>query len=210
MVKDYFHIKEVEPQELIRVLLTHFSQSQTISVWTYKYQKPNSQNYIEVSFDENGKITKISTSKKFPADELELIEKKIHDTLLTNYGTKIDQIICFCDERITGYFRYKNLFQTLPIPDDATKPNVMVASHPFILEIAYEASSDFMINQRRRTKNAVIYTRLLNLLSNQFITIGTRYTQFSWAYNTEDVSNLTYNLDIFIITSKVILMTFQK
>ncbi len=189
MAKDYFHVKQVKAQELTRVLLTHFNQAQNISPWKYRYQQKDIPHFLEITFDENGEITNITLSSDFPKEELEIIEKKIQETLIVNQGTKIRQIICFCNEKITGHFRYKNLFQILPMPDDAPKPEVGVADHPFILEVAYEASSDFVINHSRVKNNAVIYCRLLNLLANQFISTGSRYTQFAWVFNTIDINN---------------------
>ena len=183
MKKDYFHVNDVETQELIQVLLEHFSQSKG----AYRFQRPNTQHFLDVACDDIGNIKSIEPSRGFPEDELEEIEKKIQDTLLAKPSTKVSQIICFCDTKITGYFRYKDLFQILPLPDDATKPNnIGLADYPFILEATYEPCPSPMIDNSRRKAKAVVYTRLLNLLSDQMISPGSRYTQFGWALKTED------------------------
>ena len=183
MKTDYFHVNEVEPQELLRVFLEHFSSSQGL----FRFQRLNTQHFLDVTCDEIGNIKSIQPSKDFPKDEFEEIEKKIQDTLLAKLGTKVSQIICFCDTKITGYFRYKDLFQILPLPDDAAKPtNIGLANYPFILEVAYEPCPSPMIDNSRKREKAVIYTRLLNLLSDQAISAGSRYTQFGWALRTEN------------------------
>lgn len=191
MKKDYFHTSEVEPQELMRVLLGHFNHAQNIRELVYQFQKENTQHSLELTCDELGNIKRIIPSSGFPSDELDEIEKKIQDTLLTKHGTKIGQFIGFSGEKITGYFKYNDLFQILPMPDEAPKPEVLIADHPFILEVPYESCPDITIDQARKRKKAVIYTRLLNLLANQFISLGSRYTQFAWTFDTTDISNLT-------------------
>jgi hypothetical protein len=188
MKRDYFHVSEVEPQELMQLLLEHFSFSQH-GDFVYKFQK--AQQFIEVVCDETGNIKSIAPSIDFPSEELDVIEKIIQDTLLTKHGTKICQIIGFCGLPITGYFSYKDLFQILPVPEDAPKPKVLLADHPFILEVAYETCPNLMIDASRKQKKAVMYTRLLNVFSNQFISLGSRYPHFAWVYNIDDRSNLT-------------------
>ncbi len=187
MKKDYFHVNEVEPWELLHVLLEHFSHAQGL----YRFQRPNTQHFLDVTCDEIGNIKSIQPSKDFPEDELEEIEKKIQDTLLAKLGTKVSQIICFCDTKIIGYFRYKDLFQILPLPDDAAKPNnIGLAYYPFILEVTYEPCPSPMIENSRKRAKAVIYTRLLNLLSDQVISTGSRYTQFGWVLKTENPATM--------------------
>lgn len=191
MKKDYFHVKEVEAQELLQVLLGHFSEAKGVEARTYQFQKRDAHHFLEVTCDETGNIKTIAPSKGFPSDELDTIETKIQTTLLTKHGTKIAQFIGFCDEPITGYFRHKDLFQILPLPDDAPRPNVAVADHPYILEVAYESCPEAMVDTPRRRKQAIIYTRLLNLFANQQISLGTRYGQFAWTQRTEGISNWT-------------------
>ena len=169
-------------------MLEHFSFSQH-SELVYKFQ--NAQRFIEVACDETGNIKSITPSTDFPPDELYEIDKKIQDTLLTKHGTKICQIIGFCGLPITGYFRYKDWFQMLPVPEDAPKPKVLLADHPFILEVPYETCPSLMIDASRKQKKAVIYSRLLNVLSNQFISLGS-LSRHAWVVlNTENMSSVT-------------------
>jgi hypothetical protein len=63
----------------------------------------------------------------------------------------------------------------------------MVLNHA--LEVSYELCPTPMIDNPRRREKAVIYTRLLNLLSDQVISSGSRYAQFGWTLKTEHPSN---------------------
>lgn len=186
MKKDYFHVSEVDPQELFCILLDHFSQAEGT-----KFQRPGTQHFLELILDDAGKIKHIQWSKGFPTSELEEIEKIIQDALFTKHETKVHQVIAFCDTQITGYFRYKDMFQVLPMPEDAPKPKFGRADYPFILEVSYETSRNWTIEAIRQKEKAVLYTRLLNLLSEQAISLGRQSTHSGWVLKTEDPSNIT-------------------
>ncbi len=186
MEKDYFHKSEVEPQELFCILLDHFSQAEGT-----KFQRPGTQHFLEIASDEAGNIKFIRLSNDFPSSELEEIEKKIQATLLAEHGIKVCQMICFCHTEISGYFRYKDLFQILPLPGYAATSFPPITDHPFILEISYKASLDPFVDSARKIEKVVIYTRLLNLLVNRAISSGRWYSRSKWVFNTKDPSTVT-------------------
>ena len=66
MEKDYFHLNDVEPQELFCILLGHFSHAEGT-----KFQRPDTQHSLEMISDEAGNITRIQLSGDFPSGELE-------------------------------------------------------------------------------------------------------------------------------------------
>ena len=170
-----------------QILLEHFSNAEGT-----KFQRPDTQYSLEMISDEEGNIERIQLSEDFPLSELEEIEKKIQDTLLTEQETKVCQLIAFCDAEVTGYFRYRDLFQILPMPDDAPKSMFFIpSSYPFILEVSYQSCPNPMIEGTRQREKAVIYTRLLNLLSNQGISPSPLVAQSGWVLKTENPSNIT-------------------
>lgn len=106
--------------------------------------------------------------------------------------TKVSQLIAFCNAQVTGHFRYKDLFQILPMPDDAPKSiPFLPSSYPFILEVSYQSCPNQFIESARQREKAVIYTRLLNLFSNQGISPSPLVAQDGWVIKTEDLSNIT-------------------
>ena len=185
--KDYFHINETESQELLCILLSHF----TSSTGAKRFQRPGTQYFLDVTYDKNGNISKIRPSNDCPLAELEEIERKIQHTLLTDHGTIVSQSICFCHTKITGYFRYKDLFQILPLPGYAATTFLPISDHPFILEVSYKTSLDPFVDSTRKIEMVVICTRLLNLLVDQAISSGRWYAQSKWVFNTKDPSTVT-------------------
>jgi len=189
--KDNFHLKEVNHQDLFQVLLSFFGQSKGIKPRGYRYQKNGVDFFLDVQLDKAGKIARINPSKGFPSEELSKIESKIKETLINNQNLGIAQVVGFSSERVEGYFRYKDSFQIIPVPDNAPKPEVLVADHPFLLQFSYISCPDITIDNIHRSHKSNVYIRLLNLFSNSLISLGSRYARFSWTMDTKDPNNWT-------------------
>lgn len=178
------HLGEVDPWELMNVLLHYFSHATSPSPFITEYQAKDSPHSLQVTSNENGQIEKIQFSDEFPKEQLEQLEQKIKDALLTT-DQEVGADVLFCRERVTGHFRYKDLFQVIPVPDGAPMPEVGFRAYPFLLQFKYTKSSDVTIGYSRRREKAVVYTRFLNLLLNQRVRLLRNNAQAYW---TLDVS----------------------
>ena len=133
-IEDKFHVKKVDSQELLQVLLSYFGHAEGNKPRGYRYKKTGKDFFLDIQIDAAERIGKISLSHGFPNEELDRIESKIKETLINNQNLRIGQVVGFSSERVEGCFRYKDLFQIIPVPYNAPKPKVMVADHPFILQ----------------------------------------------------------------------------
>jgi hypothetical protein len=184
---EHLHLQEADHWELMNLFLHHFSHAQNPMPFVYKFQAKDSQHSLEVTANENGQIQVVKFSEGFPENELVQIEQKIKDILLTSeVATGAD--ILFCPERVVGHFRYKDLFQILPVPEGAPMPIVGLKDYPFLIQFAYKKSSDLMVDYSRRREKAVIYTRLLNLLCNQKIRLNPNNGQAYWTFDVDEVT----------------------
>src|SRR4030042_2213413 len=52
--------------------------------------------------------------------------------------TKIRQETALSDRRILGYYKYKDIFQIMPIPENAPSLGFLIGHHPFLIEYSYE------------------------------------------------------------------------
>jgi len=179
MLQEYrklFHLEEVRHGELRTALLHYFGKSGQIGIRRHKFFKGGEPHFLELLFDSNDNIADIVISSGFPEPKLQEIERRIRETLIENQKTTFGQAVCFSHVPITGYFRYRDLFQIIPVPDNAPAPNMITAGYPFLLQFAYTSSSDKMLGFMRKTEKEVLYVRLLNLLLNKRI-----YSNFSQA-----------------------------
>lgn len=184
----YLYLDKVDHQELAQLLLTYFGNAQT-TVKGFRYHKEGI-GFLEIEIDKEERVSKIILSSDFPKLEVDGIKKKIEETLIKNQVPKIGQSLCFTYTKISGYFRYKDMFQVLPVPKDAPQPLFSAGDNPFILQFAYISCSDAMIDNMRRNKQTTIYIRLLNLFSNSRIFSNPRNTAHHWVLNTDDNKEL--------------------
>lgn len=190
-LEDRFHLKEVNHQELLLVLLSFFGECMGTEKG-YRYPE-NEKVFLDVQLDnKSGKVIQVNPSKEFPCEEIDKIETRIKEGLIDNQIHQIYESVGFSGERVEGYFRYKfqdKEFQVIPVPDTAPKPKVLMADHPFLLQFSYIFSPDPYVNSARRQQKLSIYIRLLNLLSNSGITLG--HMRSFWAICDKDRRNLT-------------------
>ena len=82
------------------------------------------------------------------------LRNKIDAELLTDGQLCVRRQVLFSSVPANGYFRYKDRFQIIPVPQEAPRPGQFVGQHPFILEYAVRTSPDFMITSFRQRKLA--------------------------------------------------------
>ena len=164
-IKNALHLDEVNHLELAEALLFIFGGSSGTEKG-YIYQKDT--NTLEVKFNEVGNlIENVILSDNFPDEKVQEIEQAVVEKLIDNQEEKYAQGICFTAGPVAGFFRYKDLFQFLPVPDSAPKPPDMTSPQPFILQYKYSSSSDGMISAFRRGKEFSKWVRLLNVFLNR-------------------------------------------
>jgi len=178
--EDSFHLKEVNHQELLQVLLSYFGHAEGIKPKVYRYKKKGIAFPLDVLLDTAGNIEKIELSSGFPNNKLNKIENKIKEILIDNQGQGFGQTVGFSSERVNGFFRYKDLFEIIPAPDIAPKPKVSLADHPFLLQFSYTSCPNLGIDYARRLERSSVYFRLLNLFSNRRVFLPSQSVRFSW------------------------------
>lgn len=188
-LEEYLHLKEADAEEIMNVLLHHFGNAQNISSGVYKYQKKDHTEHLEVYADvESGRIQKVIFSEEFPKDDLKKLEQTIKDNILTQ-SVSVAQGLIFCRERVTEFFRYKDEFQILPVPEGSPMPVLGIRDYPFLIEFKYNPSPDTMIDWSRRRKKTTIYTRILNLLVNQHLRLASNSGRSHWVMDIDESTN---------------------
>lgn len=123
--------------------------------------------------DEYNNITNIIVSKKFPEATFKEIQNYIYDKLLANVEEAVSQRYIYSHVKLNGYFKYKDIFQIIPLPHNLPQSNITYDNHPFILQFKYLKTNDLMINVRRQTEVCYKFVRLLNV----FLKNGITYSQ---------------------------------
>jgi Apea-like HEPN len=184
-LKDAFFVGKVEQDELEVVLLSYFGQGEHPDLFQYKFSKTTDKDvFIVIAYNSNRKIVNITHSAKFsPQNTIELANI-ISKELIDDQKVSIGQYVCFSQNRsIEGYFKYKDIFQILPVPPQAPKQEYIVGGHPFLLQYQYISSSNVSVDNARRMKRLTELGLLLHFLSGRIIVYPSVYSESAWVFN---------------------------
>lgn len=153
---------DIDLEEIIHILLSILGQA--------RYSPDG------IFFPANNPIIRIESQKDkinlIPLDKcdtatLQKIKTKIKKDVYS-HEIKIGRDILFSSHiPLYGYFRYRDIFQILPVPPQAPQPEFIAAGpHPILLEFAFRKSSNSGINIYRSKKISYEIAWTLNLLLN--------------------------------------------
>lgn len=136
--------------------------------------------YVDVHFKTDGTIA--TMEGELDKTQANALSNQVSSTLIENQTPVVGQSLCFTDhDAVEGVYRYKDVFQLLPIPADAPHAPMIAADHPFVLQSGYLSCSDETINGHRRVEKAVKLTRILNALCGNAVFPSPRYVKHFWS-----------------------------
>jgi hypothetical protein len=143
----------VEQSELEQLLLMHFGNSVAISQneIQYTYKGTNDAALI-LKYTKNGEISNIISGPGMRNSDIELLHNKIAQQLVKPNGYEVGQLVMFSHTPPAGEFRYRDLFQITPIPDNAPTLAYVIGDHPLLLQFQYPGSVDIQISMLRQTR----------------------------------------------------------
>jgi hypothetical protein len=144
-----FHASAVEQAELEQVLGQHFHGAMTLNPDEVVYPGHDQEYAVKLRYDD-GVLAEIIPGPQLKSADKEAIRERIANELLTSQGIGVGRTFLFSSVPVEGYFRYGDVFQFLPVPLDAPRPEFQMAEHPFALEFRYPTSSNASIRHLRR------------------------------------------------------------
>lgn len=132
---------------------------------------------------DGGGIVDIAPGESLTEEEVSELEEQIKNEL-ANEEVHVRRDWAFSSVPTTGAYRYRDLFQLVPPPDDAPKPGQLVGSHPLLLEVAFAGAQDEWLHIDRGMSTV----RRVALLLNVFIRFGVhahclRGSEHVWVYS---------------------------
>lgn len=171
------HGQEVEQSELEQLLLAHFGKSKAISLEQIEYHHRESDaTAITMIYDAEEQLQAIYGGPALKGDDISFLEQKIRESLLTPGEQTVGRNILFAGVPTKSYFRYKDVFQLLPVPPEAPRPPYVLGEHPLSFEFYFAGSSDAVIRIQRRARIGheieLVCVALLPLLNGSFGNTG--------------------------------------
>jgi len=154
---------ELDHYELLTLMGFHWAGSCTTEDNSVLY--PCTESYVVKVRTKNDQIISIEPGPGFSDEAFALFKDKVHTTLIMSTGAIIRADILFSSKPVKGSFRATNgQLQIIPAPDQAPRPPMMIADHPFILEFPIKRSSDGFVTNNRAMRRALEFTWILNAL----------------------------------------------
>ncbi len=175
-VAEALHINDVKSSELLTVFLSFFKQARGLTDSVIRYGEAS---YIDVEFDPSGKIKGLVSC--LTNNEIGVLSEKIKNSLIANQRQAVAQTVCFATSRaVRGTYRYKDVFQIVPIPSTAPHAPAIIADHPLLLQFSYVNSPHPTVNSKRRVEKTAKLTRLLGVVCRPPVFSEPRYARFFW------------------------------
>jgi Apea-like HEPN len=188
MSKCDFYSDQVDLRELLSIFLSFFGHGEELPGGAQRFQTQGSADYLDVRFTKKGKVAGLQPSPGFSRARLQELQDEVRRTLIDPATISVGQCVGFSVGDVEGAFRYRDAFQLFPVPPNAPRHPNAFHTKPFLLQFTYRASPDHMVDAYRKARHALKYTRLLNLLCGR-ISLGPRYTQFTWVLKPIDDAN---------------------
>jgi len=153
------HAEEISPQELGAIVSAYFGRVQYEGSNTLAYLRDER---VALSITvEDGRVTSIQPGPALTDADVVALGAQIRNGALVHVGHKIRRQVAFAVVPVTGSWRYRDLFQIMPAPNDAPRPPGVIGPHPFILEASYPDSPDPLIANNRASGAITDASRLL-------------------------------------------------
>lgn len=173
---------ELDQAEFEQLVSSYFGHGSQLGDEEISYARAYGGSALRLIYDQNGLLKDALAGPDLEPEHVPQLQAEIETKLLTVGPFKIRKRVLFTSVPTTGWFRYLDKFQILPIPSVAPKPPYFLATHPLMLEFKYPSSSDFMISNLRQGKIG----RELELVCSSLLTfriqsIGSE-TQSHWVF----------------------------
>lgn len=155
-----------EPSELEQVLLRRYGSSggDRNNPNALLFPGDQEQYAVRLIFDKKHTLKDALAGPRLNGSELTELTSLVEREILTPGTPKIGNWTLFAALPVTGYFRFEDDFQILPVPEKAPRPNFLLADHPFLLQFRFAGSVNPMVEQMRRHRRGIEIELLLSAL----------------------------------------------
>lgn len=152
---DVLHGDTLDQSELEQLLSGHFGLATANSPQEieYRYVRDGPPALV-LSYDGNGELDAVHPGPALKSTDISELKARIEHDLLAPGESVIGMVVLFAHLPTTGWFRYKDVFQIVPVPKDAPRPSFLAADHPLVLEFRFTDSIDRMVGIQRRARIA--------------------------------------------------------
>ncbi len=178
-----FHVDEVDEAELAHVISRQMPAARQVAPDEVEYLRSHDEPDFSLKLVYKGpELVTVEGGPALRPQDIEAIRRAIEDELLGPGGSIVAASVLFSAVPVNGWWRYRDDFQVLPVPEGSPRPDALLGAHPFVLEVRVPDSPDALTRIHRRDRRV----RVLDLVLGSFLRLRVRgpdswYRQF-WVY----------------------------
>jgi hypothetical protein len=175
---------EIDHRELLRVIQDHFGRAAFDEKGILHFPASDSaQLRVKVT---NGLIDDIEPGEDFAEDRFQELLMVVQRRLADSPGEFVARVILHSSRVIQGYWRDDELgLQLTPPTSEAPRPPVIMADHPFVLEVRLHEGGDGFITNERILRAAIEWGLVLNAVLRIPIVVPDPRIRHLWVYDDE-------------------------
>jgi hypothetical protein len=177
-ISEVLNVAEIEPNELAHLLMEVFPNIRQEESDVF-YSKGGDEWAVRLRYS-GDTLTIAESGAQFTVQDQTMLHDRVRQALLDEPVLVIGREIVYTKLPVTSHLRVDDLFQLLPIPDDAPKANSLFADHPAILEVPYLATRAAWLDGARYHRASRELELILNILLHGGIRLATRYRGNRW------------------------------
>ncbi len=141
----------VDQSELELLLQNHFGRASATGNQEVRLSRCNDPDALVLRY-EDGELSEISPGPGLKQGDVSELQTKIQSVLLASKEKVTAQLTLFAGVPTDSFYRYRDRFQLVPIPDVAPRPNFALADHPLLLQYEIVGCPDAQIAMLRRER----------------------------------------------------------
>jgi hypothetical protein len=169
------HAAQVNHRELVQLLLHSLHNAQFTSPTRIDF--PNmTEPTLSVHYTNSGKISRIEAD--LDAASVGLLAEEVERLLLAPTNRRVSRRVIFADLPVVGWWRAGGIVLR-EAPEEAPRPPQILADHPLILEVEFDATDDFFFNALRSDQVSHEYALVLSIFLPS-LHLARRVSAFHW------------------------------
>ncbi|MFG1880252.1 hypothetical protein ACGFIV_36035 [Sphaerisporangium sp. NPDC049003] len=175
------HVGEIDDEELRIVLGSILPRSAQFRAQEVEYRTQNDDWALSLHY-RNGKIIDATSGPAMTPAIKGRIQEAIEQEILIPSDLKISRWTMFSRKAVDGQWRHGDNLRIVPAPAQAPRPSELMAEHPFIVDLPFRGSPNFVIEQLRYMRRAQELALLLNLFLSTRISLSVNSARKHWVF----------------------------
>jgi hypothetical protein len=177
-----FRVADVEQTELELVLQARFGFVWAQNLYEILYGDHTTRvPALILRYGKEGRLKEIVRGPRLTPDDISQITEKVQMLLLGPTKPRTGQMLLFSRMPVTGWFRYRDRFQLIPLPPEAPRPTTpALGGYPLIIQYCFEGSSDAALQNYRQFRARRELELLIAALSHHIEGSIPQMMQYHW------------------------------